>query len=81
MATQQLAIGILLVDVISQHRGKEKDNIPVVVIILSEAEIMAKRLQSEDTISPDVMFVSNDLLTFTYSIPSVALCAYSTCLV
>lgn len=78
MATQQLATGILLVTVVSQHRGKEENNISVVVIIASEAEIMSTRLQSEDRLSPHVMLVSNGLLMFTYSIPSVAYCAYST---
>lgn len=81
MATQTLAISILLVNVVPQHRGKEENNISVIVIIASEAEIMSKRRQSEDRISPDVMLVSNGLLMFTYSMPSVAYCAYSTYLV
>lgn len=69
-----------MVIVIPQNRGKE-DNISVAVIIVSEAEIMSKRLQSEDRISPDVILVSIGLLMFTYSIPSVAHYAYSSNLV
>lgn len=77
MAGQQLVIVILLVIVVLQNGGKE-NNITVAVMRVSGAEIMSKRLQSENRISPDATLISNRLLLFTYSTPSAASPACST---